>query len=128
MVRVLGQLVPRLARSRPAIAREFRRALMLVLSVTIGVLPLVPAGQVSAQSNPCTAPLNPIVAENCKTGNPASEWEVAGAGDASIQGFATDISVNKGQTIRFKVKTPATGYRLDIYRLGYYGGLGARRI
>ena len=61
---------------------------MLVLSVTIGVLPLVPAGQVSAQSNPCSAPLNPIVAENCKTGNPASEWEVAGAGvDELIAGL-----------------------------------------
>ncbi len=50
------------------------------------------------------------------------------AGDPSIQGFATDISVNKGETIRFKVKTDAANYRLDIYRLGYYGGLGARKV
>ena len=40
-----------------------------------------------------------------------------------LQGFATDISVNTGQTVRFKVNTAATAYRLDIYRLGYYGGL-----
>ncbi len=71
---------------------------------------------------------NPIVVENAKPGNPSSEWDIAGAGDSSIQGFATDISVNKGETIRFKVKTNATNYRLDIYRLGYYGGLGARFI
>jgi hypothetical protein len=38
------------------------------------------------------APANEIVAENCLEGNPASEWDVSGAGDASIQGFATDIS------------------------------------
>src|SRR4030095_3159634 len=42
--------------------------------------------------------------------------------------FATDISVNRGQTASFKVKTQATAYRIDIYRLGYYGGLGARKV
>src|SRR6266550_6307890 len=76
----------------------------------------------------CQSPANAIVAENCQTGNPASEWDVSGSGAASIQGFATDISVNRGQTISFKVDTPATSYRLDIYRMGYYGGLGARKV
>jgi WD40 repeat protein len=79
-------------------------------------------------AGPCAAPANPIVAENCLTGNPASEWDVAGAGDSTIQGFATDISVNRGSTINFKVKTTAASYRIDIYRMGYYGGLGARKI
>ena len=54
-------------------------------------------------------------------------WDINGSGDSSIQGFATDISVNKGGTIRFKIKTNAN-YRLDIYRLGYYGGSGARLV
>ena len=36
-------------------------------------------------------------------GRPASEWDVTGAGDASIQGFATQISVNRGETVHFKV-------------------------
>ena len=49
------------------------------------------------------------------------------AGDPSIQGFATNISVNKGTTVSFKINTPATAYRLDIYRMGYYGGNGARK-
>ena len=71
---------------------------------------------------------NPIVVENEKTGNPSSQWDINGSGDSSIQGFATDISVNRGQTIRFKIKTNATNYRLDIYRLGYYGGSGARLV
>src|SRR5262245_23031689 len=71
---------------------------------------------------------NEIVLENQLTGNPASEWDLPGqgAGDPSIQGFATDISVDQGQTIQFKVDTDASSYRIDIYRLGYYGGLGAR--
>ncbi len=76
----------------------------------------------------CTAPPNPIVAENCLTGNPASEWNVSGAGDSSIQGFATDISVNRGSTVSFKVNTNATSYRFDIYRMGFYNGAGARKV
>uniref|UniRef100_UPI000B12B984 DUF4082 domain-containing protein n=1 Tax=Azohydromonas lata TaxID=45677 RepID=UPI000B12B984 len=30
----------------------------------------------------CTNPANAIVAENCLTGSPASEWDISGAGDA----------------------------------------------
>ena len=80
----------------------------------------------SAPGGTCAA--NAITAENCLTGNSPSEWDVSGAGDASIQGFATQISVNRGSTIQFKIDTNATNYRLDIYRMGYYGGLGARKI
>ena len=76
----------------------------------------------------CASPANAIEAENCLPGSPPSEWDVNGAGDASIQGFATDMSVNRGTTIQFKVKTPASSYRLDIYRIGYYGGNGARKV
>ncbi|WP_157580469.1 DUF4082 domain-containing protein [Segetibacter koreensis] len=71
---------------------------------------------------------NAIVTENQKTGNPASEWDISGAGDLSIQGFATDISVNKGGTVHFKIKTDASAYTINIYRLGYYQGNGARKI
>src|SRR5947207_1936767 len=76
----------------------------------------------------CTSPQNPIESENCLTGNPSSQWSVSGAGDSTIQGFATDFSVNAGSTIFFKISTPATSYRLDIYRIGYYQGDGARLI
>ena len=71
---------------------------------------------------------NPIVIENTLPGSPPSAWDVTGAGDYSIQGFATEISVAPGDVISFKVDTPATDYRLDIYRVGYYGGSGARHV
>ena len=32
------------------------------------------------------------------------------------------------QTISFKIDTNSTNYRIDIYRLGYYGGMGARKV
>ena len=43
-------------------------------------------------------------------------------------GFATDISVNLGGTISFKVKTSTSKYTVGIYRIGYYQGSGARLI
>ena len=45
-----------------------------------------------------------------------------------MQGFATDISVNHGETVHFKIDTPYSAYHLDIYRMGYYGGDGARKV
>ncbi|HSL00487.1 MAG TPA: N,N-dimethylformamidase beta subunit family domain-containing protein [Rubrobacteraceae bacterium] len=80
------------------------------------------------QTGPCVTPANEIVEENCKSGNPAREWDVNGAGSQSIQGFATDMSVDQGETVRFKVETDASDYRLDVYRMGYYGGDGARKV
>jgi hypothetical protein len=53
---------------------------------------------------------------------------VTGAGDPNIQGFTTSISVNKGETVQFKIGTDSTHYRLDIYRMGYYQGNGARKV
>ena len=78
----------------------------------------------------CSNPANPIVAENCLPGNDDSEWDVGegSTGDLTIQGFATDISVNQGSTIAFKINTPASAYTINIYRMGYYGGMGARKV
>ena len=72
---------------------------------------------------------NPIVAENLLPGTPASQWQVAGNGDLSLQGFTTDISVQRGQPVQFKINdTTAAKYHIDLYRLGYYQGLGARQV
>lgn len=79
-------------------------------------------------ADPCAPGSNPIVCENSKPGSPWQEWEITGAGEASIQGFATDISVNVGQRIDFKIDTNASAYSIDIYRTGWYQGLGARKI
>jgi N,N-dimethylformamidase beta subunit-like, C-terminal len=84
--------------------------------------------QRAAPVTDCARPANRIVAENCKRGNPSTEWDVNGSGDVRIQGFATDISVNVGETIAFKIESISPAYRIDVYRLGYYGGLGARQV
>ena len=66
-----------------------------------------------------------MLCENSKPGDDG--WEL-GNPSSGIEGFATDISVNKGETVGFKVDTAASDYRLDIYRLGYYQGLGGRLV
>jgi hypothetical protein len=87
-------------------------------------------GVVGYAHSQCSNPANAIVAENCLTGNPASDWDTGpgSVGDLTIQGFATDISVNRGSTVFFKINTPVHAYTIDIYRIGYYGGLGARKV
>jgi hypothetical protein len=70
-----------------------------------------------------------IACENTLPGDPPSDWGANnGAGDPTIQGFATSMSVNVGQTENFKIHTPATSYHIDILRIGWYGGDGARKI
>src|SRR4051812_12774038 len=111
-------------RSSPGPVR--RAAIALVFTAILVVFPtVVPAADAA---DPCAPLLNPIACENSKAGTPKSTWDVTGAGTAAIQGFATDISVNRGQTVQFKIKTAAKSYRLEIYRMGYYGGMGARLI
>jgi hypothetical protein len=71
---------------------------------------------------------NAIVAENQLPGSPASQWDLSGPGSTTLQGFTTDISVNHGSTVYFKIQSATANWRIDIYRLGYYQGNGARLI
>jgi hypothetical protein len=71
---------------------------------------------------------NFIVAENQLPGTPESQWDLAGSGSTTLQGFTTDISVNHGSTVYFKIQSGTANWRIDVYRLGYYQGNGARLI
>src|SRR3954468_115580 len=105
------------------LARRPRARLLIAVLLT-----LLCAGR-EAGRHPMEAQSGPslvITAENAKAGD--ADWDISGAGDPSIQGFASDISVNTGQTVDFKIKTDSNNYQILIYRLGYYGGLGARKI
>ena len=72
---------------------------------------------------------NLITTENQLPGTDPSAWMINGLGDTTLQGYSTDISVNVGGTISFKINdTTQAAYRVDIYRVGYYGGDGARLV
>jgi methionine-rich copper-binding protein CopC len=70
---------------------------------------------------------NPIVCENQLPGTPQSVWDVTNP-STTIEGFADPFSVNAGGSIKFKIRSPASSYKVDIYRMGYYGGNGARLV
>ena len=102
-------------------------ALVAALNALVG--PALLGGPPPANAaDPCGPTGNKIACENSKPGTDPEVWDINGAGDASIQGFATDICVNVGQRIDFKIKTDASAYTIDIYRTGWYQGLGARKI
>ena len=118
----------------PAVGRRlFSRRLTTLVFANFLLVALVGGlsmNSLQAQTFGCSpAMANDIVCENSMPGNPQSEWDTNTlAGDPTILGFATDISVAQGGTIYFKINTAASAYTIDIYRIGYYGGNGARKI
>ena len=101
-------------------------------SATGAVLQLTAASDSQTAITTFSDAPNKIVSENLNAGTPKSVWAIHGSianqGDSQIEGFATQISTNAGQTVSFKIDTASSGYTLDIYRLGYYGGNGARLV
>jgi hypothetical protein len=87
----------------------------------------------TASATTLTAQPNPIVIENQQPGT--TEWELGyyffrpyGTDEeGQIKGYASATSVNKGESITFQVSVnPAQTYTIDVYRLGWYQGLGGR--
>src|SRR5213592_1198025 len=108
------------------------------------VLASIPAGVAQdAAGNPNTAststdnsvtftPVSPTVLENQQPGS--GNWQmwlhgIAPADDVGkqIKGYASATSVNLGESITFYVTVnPAQQYTMDVYRMGWYQGLGGR--
>jgi hypothetical protein len=93
---------------------------LVLTTAALSVVRIAPAAAVTCSPNP-------VVCENTKAGAPATEWDVDGAGDDRLQGFATDMSVNTGNPVSFKIQAQIP-YTVDIYRLGWYGGNGAHKV
>ena len=70
---------------------------------------------------------NPTQSENAKPGS--SDWEITQiAVSGEIGGYASRTSVNRGEQIQLFVDTADPTYTIDVFRMGWYGGVGARRI
>ena len=76
------------------------------------------------------AQTNPIVIENQQPGSAAWDLDTSKVGTdtiGQIKGYASAASINKGENITFYVSTnPAQTYTIDVYRVGWYQGLGGR--
>ncbi|MEI5672954.1 MULTISPECIES: DUF4082 domain-containing protein [unclassified Nocardioides] len=108
-----------------------RFRLVLVLALLAGGLVALATPPPAVAADPCGAQGNRITCENSQEGADWADWDGMwgqGAGSPDIQGFSTDISVNVGNRVDFKIDTDATAYTVTIFRIGYYDGAGARRI
>nr|WP_228056286.1 N,N-dimethylformamidase beta subunit family domain-containing protein [Microcoleus sp. LEGE 07076] len=71
--------------------------------------------------------LNPTARENQKPGT--ADWELENpATKREIEGYASVTSVNLGGEIKLFVNTKEPNYTIEIFRTGWYDGLGGRRM
>lgn len=115
-----------------------RRALLKAIGLTIPALTL-PTWSYSSTSSDHSSPTdpipplgssagsgNPIIEENKKPGTTA--WQITNASDGDIEGYTGQTSINRGEFIELFVTTAEPSYTLEVFRLGWYGGTGGRRV
>ncbi len=104
--------------------RDFLRA-----TAAVGAAAALPAAR-SAE-----LPNNPISRENARAGT--REWMLVNPRiDPEtkyrcpwIEGYCSHTSIRAGETLRVFVSMKTAGeFTLDVYRMGYYGGAGARLV
>ncbi len=70
---------------------------------------------------------NPTIVENIKKGT--TNWQLTNpASKKEIEGYASSTSVNRGEEIQFFVNTKEPAYKIEIFRMGWYGGAGGRQM
>jgi hypothetical protein len=96
----------------------------LVLSASSGSSRSSTSSTVSATS--ATA-ANPVRRENSRPGTPG--WKLPANAGTLITGYASETSVAPGQSFHLHVAAPPDSrYRVLVYRLGWYRGVGGRLI
>ena len=105
----------------------------LAISATIVALVLSACGGSSRSSTSSTVPAtsataaNPVQRENSRPGTPG--WEIPAGAGTVISGYASETSVAPGQSFDLHVSSPpGSRYRVLVYRLGWYRGVGGRLI
>jgi hypothetical protein len=67
-----------------------------------------------------------VVAENHRPGTTA--WVIPAGTPASVEGFAATTYATPGAVLSLYVSTTSAGFHVEAYRMGYYGGDGARLV
>lgn len=123
----------RAPRSSPAHPNPGRRDLLKGLAAGVAATGL--SGSSAWGLLTSAAADNAIVQENQHEGT--SDWQLTYTRidpatryrSPWIEGYASHASIRAGETLRLMVSAnPAAPVQIDIYRLGYYGGLGGRHV
>ncbi len=84
----------------------------------------------AVSQRPARAQTNPIVQENALPGT--NSWRLSSAGTVDditgeIVGYTGQTSARNGEAITFFVSVnPTQTFRIELYRIGWYGGAGGR--
>ena len=96
--------------------RQGRIALAgLLLTTLLSLLSLPPSHAAS-----------PITIENARPGQ--SDWVLTNPADHEIEGYASATSIQRGEPLRLYIHSIDPRVTVDIYRMGWYGGAGARLV
>jgi len=71
---------------------------------------------------------NAIQMENSLPGDPTWNDFATVLQDDAISGYGSKISLNHGDSIDFFITTTAATVSIDVFRTGWYGGVGARKM
>jgi hypothetical protein len=77
----------------------------------------------------CTLPshaASPITVENSRPGQ--SDWVLTDSADHEVEGYASATSIQRGEPLRLYIHSIDPRVTLAIYRMGWYGGAGARLV
>ncbi len=98
-------------------------------------------GAVSGQTTVPREADNPVVRENAKSGTrdwllgktavspPDPLWHMYGLRSQAIEGFCSRASVAASEELQVYVSTtPESKFTVDVFRMGYYGGAGGRKV
>ena len=69
---------------------------------------------------------NIIKVENARPGT--DRWQLRHNPSDEIAGYASATSAIAGETLRFFVSSSDPAFTIEIFRMGWYGGLGGRRM
>ena len=106
--------------------REFLKAFSIGLAAPFFDNSAAPSQHYSNSEKSALAS-NPTARENQKAGT--ADWELENpATKREIEGYASLTSVNVGGEIKLFVNTKEPNYTIEIFRTGWYDGLGGRRM
>ena len=98
---------------------------LVPLLCMVGAATMTPAN--ASQRSTSRAPSsNWVRIENERAGT--SSWQIPAAAKHGISGFADKVTVQRGADVRLYVDTTADSFKVRAYRMGYYQGLGGRKI
>lgn len=110
--------------------------IIFVLLLIIGIETVVNAFVARSKATPTSAwqcqhateTANPVQAENKCPGSTRWRADRSFGEQHAIEGFTAPVSIQAGKTIKIYVSTTASRYSFEVYRMGWYQGLGGRLL